>query len=97
VVLIAFEAETQRVGYGVVQPVEAFVQPVMAEVVVEMADLDVPSECRRRSRIRPMSDRVEQPVFRPRFVAQLLTAQTHIVPLGFMRPESKSMVWRTVL
>jgi hypothetical protein len=97
VVLIALEAETQRMGHRVVQAVEAFVQPVMAEVVAEMTDLDMSSECRRRSCLDPVPEGVEQPVFGARFMAQLLTTQTHIVSLGFVRPEPKSMVVLTVL
>ena len=109
-VLIALESKAQRVRHGVVQPVEALVQPVVAEVVYEMTDLDVPS---MRRRFRTMSERVEQTVARTRFVAdsvaeritepmavriaELLAAQAHILSLGIVRPEPKSMVVPIVL
>jgi hypothetical protein len=93
--VISLEAEAQGVRHGVVQAVEAFVEPVVAEVVREMADLDMPSECRLPCH-GSMHQRVEHPVFGARFVAELLSTQAHIVSFGVVGPEPKSMVVPTV-
>ena len=94
VMLIPFEAQTHRVVHGVVQAVEAVVQPVVPEVVGEMTDLDVPAE--GRARARPVAQRVEEPVFGARVVAQLLGSEAHVVALGFVGPVPESMVVLTV-
>jgi hypothetical protein len=97
VVLITLEAETQRVRHRVVQAVETLVQPVVTEVVREMTGVDVPAECGGRPRLGPVAERVEQSVLAPRFMADLLTADGHIVWLVVMGAEPKPMVVLTVL
>ena len=74
--------------HRVVQTVEALVQPVVTEVVLEMSDLDVPPKC---PGLDSMAQRIEQPVLatglitnfvperRAESVTDLLIAQRRIV------------------
>ena len=87
-VVIAFEAETQRVVHRIVQAVETVVRPGMPEVVGEAAGLGVTAELLGR----PVTETVEETMSRARLVAQLLTAEADIVMFGHLGPEPKSVV-----
>jgi hypothetical protein len=88
--VVALEAEADRVGHRVVQAVETVVQPVVAEVVLEVSDLDMATEVLANA--RTVSDRIEQPVFGPGFVSELLALEADVVPFGVVRPLAEPVV-----
>ena len=90
VVLIAAEAEAQRVVDRVVQPVEAVQGVLTVEVVVEVSDLDVAAE--RSRAVRVMTLEVVEQTVRGRLGGVHLRAEAEGVRLRVVRAGTELVI-----